>query len=75
MLHSDLSAFGSESRICGQATVVARRLLGSIVRYVLVSGGVQLKADQLNKPSQDLIDVGQAVSFTIHSDDVRYLDT
>jgi putative spermidine/putrescine transport system ATP-binding protein len=75
MLHCDLSVSSSENRMSGQATVVARRLLGSIVRYVLQSGSVQLKADQLNKPSQDLIEVGQAVTFAIDSDDVRHLDT
>jgi putative spermidine/putrescine transport system ATP-binding protein len=73
-LHAELPAARCEGQICGRATVTGRRLLGSIVRYVLASGGVQLKADQLNRPSRNLFEIGQSVSFVIESDDVRCLD-
>ena len=55
------------------ARITAVRLLGSIIRYELDSGGLALKADALNRPDLTPIAEGAAVTLSVAPGNVREL--
>jgi putative spermidine/putrescine transport system ATP-binding protein len=74
-VHAATPDDAATEKIVAKAVVTDRKLLGSTVRYQLAIGGINLKSDQLNKPSRALFEPGQSVCLVIDREDVRDLDS